>query len=196
MSVTPFGRAGDGISFAPACSEDGRVIAFASSASDLVEHDGNDALDVFVRDRARATTRCVSVAADGGDANGDSTAPVLSADGRVVAFSSRASNLIADDANGAIDVFVRVLSAGGLHDDALGAGRTLRASVGQDGAEPNGASHAGGLSGDGRWLVFTSAATNLVAGDTNAAWDVFVRARPPASRRGSARARTDRFWRR
>ncbi|MCK6445301.1 MAG: hypothetical protein L6Q99_02820 [Planctomycetes bacterium] len=179
VSVTPFGRAGDGISFAVSCSDDGRTIAFASSATDLVEDDTNGALDVFVRDRARSSTLRVTLAADGGEANGDSTAPALSADGRVIAFSSRASNLITGDTNGAIDVFVRVLdSAGphaGPHAEALGSGRTLRASVGLDGAESNGASHTGGLSGDGRWLVFTSEASNLVVGDTNAAWDVFVR---------------------
>lgn len=165
LSVTASGRPADGTSFAPACSDDGRFVAFASSAADLVEGDSNRALDVFLRDRERGATRLVSVDSSGHQGAGDSSSPVISAAGRFVAFASLAPNLVEGDSNGTLDVFV--------HDTATGS--TQRASLGPDGAQANGASHAGGLSLDGRFLAFTSEASNLVAGDTNATWDVFVR---------------------
>src|SRR6266516_1899006 len=114
-----------------------------------------------------APTTRVSVATGGGQANGNSIAPAISKDGRYVAFYSDASNLVAGDTNRARDVFV--------HDRQTG--ETTRVSVAQDGAQANGESFAPAISGDGRYVVFSSSASNLVAGDTNNANDIFVRDR-------------------
>src|SRR5262249_22544698 len=113
-----------------------------------------------------STTR-VSTATGGGQGNGRSFVPTISADGRYVAFYSDASNLVSGDTNGARDVFVRDLQTG----------ETTRVSVSSSGAEADGDSFAPALSADGRYVAFASAATNLVAGDTNDANDVFVRDR-------------------
>lgn len=102
-----------------ALSGDGRFVAFASLATNLAAGDRNRQSDIFVRDRETGRTRRVSVDLDGAQANGPSDAPVLSADGNVVAFESSASNLVAQDANGERDVSVRDRAAG----------RTRRVSV-------------------------------------------------------------------
>jgi Tol biopolymer transport system component len=113
-----------------------------------------------------AITR-VSVPTAGGEANGSSSFPSISPDGRFVAFRSRATNLVPDDTNEATDVFV--------HDRATGV--TERVSVGADGSEGDGDSLFSAISEDGRFVAFASDATNLVAGDTNGVRDVFVRDR-------------------
>jgi Tol biopolymer transport system component len=112
------------------------------------------------------TTR-VSVATGGAQANGNSQAPAISKDGRYVAFYSGASNLVAGDTNRARDVFV--------YDRQTG--QTTRVSVGGDGSQANGDSFAPAISGDGRYVVFSSAATNLFPRDNNNANDIFVRDR-------------------
>jgi len=150
-----------------ALSADGRYVAFVTSATNLVPDDTNFALDVFVRDRVTGTTERASVGNEGQEANGQSATPVLSADGRYVVFASQASNLVAGDANGRFDVFLR---------DRL-AGTTERVSVATDGSQGNFDSIAPAVSADGRYVAFSSAASNLVAGDTNNAFDVFVRDR-------------------
>src|SRR5229473_1141645 len=110
------------------------------------------------------TTERVSVASDGTEGNDASLGSALSADGRFVAFDSAASDLVAADTNGVSDVFV--------HDRQTGA--TERVSVDSAGTQANGSSFGGALSADGRFVAFTSAAPDLVAGDTNGAADVFV----------------------
>ncbi|HYT25207.1 MAG TPA: hypothetical protein VEP73_01805, partial [Actinomycetota bacterium] len=106
------GALADDWSYYPAISADGRVVAFDSLATNLAANDG-ERPDVFVRDRASGQTRIASVSLTGGKADYPSFAPVLSADGRYVAFDSSASNLVAFDANGnGSDVFVRDLAAG------------------------------------------------------------------------------------
>jgi subtilisin len=100
----------DGASMQPALSADGRVLAFTSLADDLVAGDANDVADIFVRD-GTATSR-ISIATNGGDANGPSSHPSLSADGRYVAFQSDATNLVVGDTNNTTDVFVRDRVAG------------------------------------------------------------------------------------
>jgi Tol biopolymer transport system component len=112
------------------------------------------------------TTR-VSVATGGAQANGHSLAPAISKNGRFVAFYSDAPNLVAGDTNRARDVFV--------HDRQTG--ETTRVSLGNDGAQANGDSFAPAISGDGRYVVFSSAASNLVPRDNNNANDIFVRDR-------------------
>ena len=165
VSLGPGGVPGGGGK--PGISANGRFVAFVSTSSNLVPGDTNGRSDAFVRDRWRRVTTRVSVGPGGGQSNGDSDWPAISADGRFVAFQSSATNLVPGDTNGAIDVFV--------HDRQ--AGTTRRASVGAGGAQANEFSFFSALSADGRFVVFDSAATNLVPGDTNGEWDVFVRDR-------------------
>ena len=153
-----------GASDRAAISADGRFVAFDSDAGNLVGGDTNGEWDVFVRDRQTATTTRVSVATGGVEGFGSSYSAAISADGRFVAFASDAPNLVADDANGATDIFV--------HDRS--AATTTRVSVATSGAEANGSSFNPAISADGRFVAFASDASNLVAGDTNAASDIFV----------------------
>jgi Tol biopolymer transport system component len=225
VSVTAGGTQGDKESGAPSISADGRYVAFVSAAGNLVAGDTNGDYDIFVYDRQTDTVRRVSVATGGAQANGDSRSPVISADGKCVAFLSRATNLVSGDTNGKWDVFVHVLATGAttrvsvsgsgaqadgdctrvslsadgsmvcftslatnlVSDDTNGvadvfvrdrnAGTTERVSVGDDGAQADRASDCASLSADGRYVAFDSMADNLIAGDTNGKWDVFVRDR-------------------
>ncbi len=150
---------GNGVSI----SADGRYVAFQSSASNLVHDDTNGTWDVFVHDRRSSTTTRVSVDSSGAQGNGASYSPSISAHGRYVAFHSL-SNLVPGDTNGADDVFV--------HDRTNST--TTRVSVDSSGAQGNGASYSPSISADGRYVAFYSIASNLVPGDTNGTWDVFV----------------------
>jgi Tol biopolymer transport system component len=94
----------------PSISADGRYVAFESDASNLVSRDTNAASDVFVHDRRAGTTKRVSASSNGAQANGDSTLPSTSRDGRSIAFWSFATNLVPGDTNDAPDIFVRHLS--------------------------------------------------------------------------------------
>jgi Tol biopolymer transport system component len=154
-------------SYTPSISADGRYVAFASLATNLVAFDKNGAPDVFVRDLQTSITTRVSVRADGSQAAGLSVAPSISADGRFVAFESAAPDLVAGDRSRVRDVFV--------HDRQ--SATTTRASVATDGAEGGGTSWSPSISGDGSVVAFASASSNLVAGDANAAYDVFARDR-------------------
>jgi len=165
VSVDSHGAQDNGQSLKPAISANGRFVAFDSSASNLVAGDTNGAFDVFVRDRKAGKTRRVSVDSHGAQGNGDSGGPAISANGRFVAFTSLASNLVAGYTNGAFDLFVRDRKAG----------KTRRVSVDPHGAQGNGESLNPAISADGRFVAFRSSASNLVAGDTNGAADVFVR---------------------
>jgi Tol biopolymer transport system component len=161
-----------------AVANGGRV-AFVSLATNLVQSDSNGFPDVFVHDLAGGWTVRASVDSAGNQGDGWSgtgyvyppgsklaTGMCFSFDGRIVAFGSRATNLDPADANGMLnDVF--------LHD--LLSGATVLASLGDAGQAGNGGSEFPELSGDGRFLVFTSVASNLVAGDTNGERDVFRR---------------------
>jgi Tol biopolymer transport system component len=166
VSAAPDGTPGDGASEHPAPSADGGRVAFASLAEDLVPGDGNGVSDVFVRDLTGGTTERASVASGGGEADGPSFAPALSADGSAVAFSSDAANLGGPDANSARDVYLRELASGA----------TSRVSVPAPGGSDAGASDAPDVSDDGRFIVFESAAA-LVPEDTNGVLDVYLRDR-------------------
>jgi Tol biopolymer transport system component len=167
VSLSSAGVQGNGWSALPSVSADARYVAFQSEATNLVSGDTNAKGDVFVRDRQTGTTVRVSVATGGAQANGDSDDCAISADGRFVAFHSTATNLVAGDTNGMEDVFVRDLQ--NL--------TTERVSISTGGAQGDSESDHTALSADGRYVVFYSFAANLVAGDTNAAGDVFVRDR-------------------
>jgi Tol biopolymer transport system component len=148
----------------PAVSEDGRYVAFSSPASTLVAGDANSTFDVFVTDRRSGLIEMVSVSGSGQGGDDFSLSPEITPDGRVVGFNSAATNLVPGDTNGFGDAFV--------HDRETG--RTVRVSIGLDGAEPNGPTFAPELSADGRLAVFDSDASNLVPGDDNGTTDVFV----------------------
>ncbi len=172
VSVASDGTQANSPSFDPAISADGRFVAFQSDSSNLVAGDtghiaGHDEpLNIFVHDRDTGITERVSVASDGTQANSSSFDPAISADGRFVAFRSKASNLVPGDANFADDIFV--------HDRDTGI--TERVSVASDGTEGNDRSNRAQLtiSANGRLVAFESEASNLVAGDTNASPDIFV----------------------
>jgi Tol biopolymer transport system component len=163
--VSSAGVEGNNRSFFPSISAGGRFVAFSSDASNLVGGDTNDATDVFVRDRRYQATGRVSVSSAGVEGNADSYDPSVSADGRFVAFSSDASNLVDGDTNDATDVFVRDRR---YH-------TTRRVSVSSAGVEGNSVSYLPSISASGRFVAFSSFASNLVGADTNAAYDVFVR---------------------
>jgi Tol biopolymer transport system component len=165
ISVSTAGTEAAAASATPSISEDGRYVAFASTADNLVAGDTNTLSDIFVRDTVADTTVRVSVNSAGQQATGASTEPSISGDGRYVVFTSLAADLVVGDGNSASDVFVRDLVAG----------TTSRLSVDAGGADADGASSQPKIAADGRYVAFVSDATDLVTGDTNAARDVFVR---------------------
>jgi Tol biopolymer transport system component len=165
VSVSSSGVQGNGPSGTrPSLSADGRYVAFGSEATNLVANDANGtAPDIFVRDRQLGQTELVSVNSAGVQGNGPSNNPAISADGSRVAFWSNATNLVPNDTNFDPDIFV--------HD--RGTGQTERASVASDGTEANDSSNQYAISADGRYVVFESAASNLVPGDSNGLEDIF-----------------------
>lgn len=168
VSVSSIGIEANATCSHPSVSADARYVAFWSRASNLVADDTNGKYDVFVRDRLLGTTERVSLNADEVEGNGDSGYPSISADGRYAAFYSEATNLVPDDTNGVPDIFVR--------DRLLGTAE--RVSVNSDEVEGDDCSaYRSSISADGRYVAFESVATNLVADDTYAQWDVFVRDR-------------------
>lgn len=170
ISVTTDGSPASGDSFSGAISSDGRFVAFWSWATDLVPGDTKGKADVFVRDRLLGTTERVSISTSEAEANGASPSIIngdslgITDDGRHVAFTSSATNLGAD-ANTLSDVFVR---------DRV-AGTTTLASVSSAEAVGTSDSYAPTISANGRYVAFESDAPNLVAPDTNAGRDVYVR---------------------
>ncbi len=165
VSLGPEGIEGDDSSSGIALSSNGRVIAFRSFAGNLVPGDTNAVSDIFVHDTKKGETTRVSVSTEGAQADGASSAPAISSNGRFVAFSSSATNLVAGDTNGATDVF--------LHDRKTGV--TTRVSLGADDAQGDGPSFAPALSSNGNVVAFRSGAANLVPDDTNGLNDAFVR---------------------
>ena len=164
VNVASTGVQANAQSFHSTISADGRHVAFASDATNLVPGDTNGTQDVFVHDRGSGVTTRVSVDSSGTQASGRSTHPVLSADGRFVAFVSEAPDLVGSDTNGVADVF--------LHDRQ--SGQTRRVSVGPAGLQANAPSGTPAIAGDGSRVAFQSDASNLVLGDTNGASDAFL----------------------
>jgi Tol biopolymer transport system component len=164
---------GNGASFDPMISANGRFVVFESLSRALVPGDTNDRADVFVRDRQMNSTARMSVSGRGSQARGFSYGAGISASGRFVGFTSSARNLVRGDTNLSSDVFVR---------DRL-ARTTGRVSVSAAGGQATGESDGlrAGITPDGRFVVFMSLAGNLIPGDTNHAWDVFVRDRRSAT---------------
>ena len=146
-------------------SADGRFVVFSSTSSNLVPGDTNGFEDIFVRDIQAATTTRVNLGPGGVQGNNHSFIPRISADGRFIAFVSSATNL------------------GPINDPSIADGMLLDRQTGQiqsidvgfDGRDSNGVSNNFVVSADGLHVAFVSSGTNLVAGDTNIAPDVFVR---------------------
>ena len=164
LSTSVEGSSGNGLSFRASVSADGTRAAFFSYATNLVAGDTNGLSDVFLRDRRTATTTLISRSVDGGPSNGHAYGPMVTRDGRHVVFESTASNLVPGDEGDTSDIFV--------HDVQTGA--TTLVSRGLDGEPSNGSSWFGVPSPDGTVVAFWSAASNLVPGDGNGGWDVFV----------------------
>ncbi len=161
-----------------AMSGNGRFVAFTSNATNVVPGDTNGFFDVFVEDTCigapagctLSTTRA-SLANDGSQANADSHVSSLSADGRVVAFTSEATNLVANDTSPFPKVFVRDTCSGVVSGCTAG---TIRLSVALDGTAANNQSFVAAVSANGAYVAFSSLASNLGPGDTNQAFDIFV----------------------
>lgn len=178
VSVDISGNSGNSGSYGGSVCSGGRYVAFVSSASNLVSGDTNGVSDIFVRDRQTGVTERVSVDSNGNESNGSSNnsggcgnSPNISADGRYVAFFSSATNLVPNDTNAAGDVFVRDRQTGS----------TEIASVDSAGTRANAGSGYPSISANGRYVVFPSAASNLVANDTNGVQDIFIHDRQTGS---------------
>lgn len=202
----------------PSVSDDGRYVAFSSEADNLVESDVNNKWDVFVRDRETGTTTLVSISSSGEQGDVDSYDPNISADGRYVSFWSYARNFVTGDDDGIeSDIFLHdrltgetilvsegssgasfypdissdgryvVFNTSGVFWDGtwivshvvfmrdLLKGHTTLISVTSDGNAPGSACSFPKISADGRYVSFTSYASNIVEGDTNGVSDIFVR---------------------
>ena len=167
VSVDSSGTQANDISSLGGISDDGRLVVFRSDATNLVTGDTNNSTDVFLRDRQNNTTTRVSLDSAGVQANAACVSPQISGDGRVVAFTSGATNLITGDSNAVDDIFLRDLQANS----------TTRVSLSSTGQAPNANCGRCTLSREGRWVAFDSSADNLVNGDTNTVSDIFVRDR-------------------
>jgi Tol biopolymer transport system component len=176
------GGPSDGPSENPAISANGNVIAFESRASNLIAGLTPSAQNVYVRDRQAGRTDIASVASGGGDGGGDSGQATISGDGRIVAFASAASNLVAsaddaklaslsEDTGGAFEVYA--------HD--MITSQTIRISDAPTGSAGGGQSLRPAIGGNGRFVAFDSTSALLVGGDTNKARDVFLRDLPAAA---------------
>ncbi len=162
VSITWDGGETNDISEAPDVSADGRYVAFASLASNVVPDDTNGVWDVFIRDRVMQTTERISVRSDGAQGNGYSRHPSISDDGRWITFHSLATNFVRGDLNGWRDVL--------MHDRLTRETVYVSGGIGGIGDQP---SLDGFISGNGKWVVFDSVATNLVENDLNRNRDVF-----------------------
>jgi Tol biopolymer transport system component len=149
----------------PRISKDGRFLAFRSSTQgEFLGYPRRGRDHVFLWDARTGAMKRISQAADGGDANNDSFPTSVSADGRYVLFTSHASNIVPGDTNDSMDVF--------MWDGQTGT--TTMISRAADGTGADGHSRHASASDDGRYIAYQSEATNIVAGDTNGAPDVFV----------------------
>ncbi|MCB1657105.1 MAG: PD40 domain-containing protein, partial [Pseudomonadales bacterium] len=165
VSVDEFGSQANADSYGSVFSADGSKVLFHSWASNLITEDNNDVADVFIKDIATGEITRVSTNGADQEVNGESYAVAFSADGTKVLFTSNASNLVANDTNGKLDVFIKDLKTGEV---------TL---VSTDGLIEgfNGDSEAVAISADGTKVLFNSDANNIVAGDTNNSTDAFIK---------------------
>lgn len=173
ISTSTNGTQGNSDSYLACVSGNGQYVAFQSWASNLVSSDTNGTADVLLKDRTSGTTTVVSVSSAGTRANNWCSPPSMSADGRYVTFFSWATNLVSGDTNATLDGFLRDRQTG----------TTSRISLTSTGGQANGECWWPSVSDDGRYVFFDALATNLVPGDTNGSWDVFVRDRQTSTTR-------------
>ncbi|WP_455200623.1 TolB family protein [Kaarinaea lacus] len=168
LTASPTGDESDGASIDPVISDNGAVVIFSSSATNLVDDDSNQVADIFRFDMISASLDRISINQDSEEGNNDSDAPDVSADGRYIVFESNATNLVSDmDSNNSTDIF--------LFDSITG--EMERISINSEGEEGNGISRNPSVSDDGRYVVFDSLSDNLVNDDNNNASDIFLRDR-------------------
>jgi hypothetical protein len=157
INTDSLGTQANNAAYGPSISGNGQSIIFYSQATNLVTNDLNTSTDVFIKDLTTGATSRVSVDSNEGEANGSSYSASISSDGRYAAFVSLADNLVANDNNAVADIFVRDLVEG----------ETVRVSINASGQEANGESYTPFISRDGHTVTFSTAASNLVANDTN-----------------------------
>lgn len=165
VSRSPSGDQGSNGTQGVVLTPDAKWIVMQSHCTNFVPGDTNGFMDVFVRELSTGNVTRESVSTLGVQGDGHSWYARISADGRWVVFDSFATNLVVSDTNGVQDVFLR---------DRMGS-LTTRVSVTNTGGQSNGESGRAALSDDGRYVAFSSLGSNLVVGDTNSTWDVFVR---------------------
>ncbi|MBT2467898.1 hypothetical protein J7E97_08420 [Streptomyces sp. ISL-66] len=167
VSVGMGGQPANGPSERASISGDGRLVVFASHASNLVRGDRNDCSDVFLRDVNRGTTTRVNEGLRGAESNGcTGIDPIISANGRYVVYSADSTNLVSGGTDGKSHIFRTDLETG----------RTVLASAAANGAQGNGDSMRPTITADGRYVAFATSADNLIPGDTPASvWDTVVR---------------------
>jgi Tol biopolymer transport system component len=164
VSVKTSGAEANGLSFMPSISANGRYVAFSSRATNLSSSDTNAQDDIYVHDRKMKRTKLVSKSSSGVVRGDNSRCPVISANGRFIAFQSEAEDLVGGDTNGMFDVFV--------HDRKTR--KTKRVSIASDGSEEDGPSRDPSISADGRFVAFESFAGNFSANHGDKHLDVFV----------------------
>jgi Tol biopolymer transport system component len=167
ISVSTSGAVGNRSCYTPAITSDGRYVAFATDATNLVPAGGTGFFEIYLRDRVTHKTERVSLPSTGNPQDGDSFFPAISADGLIVAFESSSSNLVDNDTNRTWDVFVRDRSMS----------RTELVSLSSFGQPGDSDSRDPSISDDGTLVAFDSESNNLVANDRNGYQDVFVRDR-------------------
>jgi Tol biopolymer transport system component len=165
VSVSTAGSEGDNNSYHPAISGDGRYVAFHSSAENLVPGTPMGTQQVFLRDTQLGTTSLVSASYAGTPGDSSSNYPDISSDGRYVVFESMADNLVPGASNVHKDIFRKDTQTGLI----------AKVSVSTAGSEANSNCYEPAVSGDGRYVVFNSGATNLVPGDDNSQADIYLR---------------------
>ncbi len=145
-------------------TSDGKFAVVNSELNNLVREDTNNAADIFVYDIANKTFRLASTNSNSKQGNSSSFLGAISGNGRFLAFSSTASNLVSNDTNGVEDIFVKNLTTG----------RTERVSSNIFGKQSNGRSFAVSVSDDGHVVTYSSDAKNLIRNDTNNKTDIFT----------------------
>lgn len=163
-SVSSSGDPGTGVSSATDISFDGRFVGFSSYASNLVPGDQNGHPDGFIRDAKLGVTERVSVTEQGGECNAGSGLVLVSDDGRFVCFSTSATNVVPDDTDDLVDLYMR---------DRL-SGTTTRITQRLPGKPSVWHAQFPDMSADGRFVVFESFDPNFVVGDTNGSFDAFL----------------------
>lgn len=165
VSTTATGSESNGVSNGASISSDGRYVVFSSWATNLVTGDNNNRRDIFVKDILTGSITRATVSATNVEGNNSSDLGSISADGRYVSFQSDATNLITGDSNAKTDIFVKDLQTGSV----------VRASSTSSWGQGSSFSYNSCISANGRYVVFQSFASDLIAGDGNGQPDIFVK---------------------